>query len=713
MDYQFINFTEKTVMTRGLFRVFIFSIFFISLLNEANTQDLPKCRTYDAIDILLMKYPHLRPEVEHAETELEEFTQDYVAARSGGGGDQEIYLIPVVFHIIHDGGIENISDEQVHDAMRILNRDFALENEDVEDVVEEFSDLPADIGVKFRLAQRDPFGNCTNGIIRVESPLTDEGGSEMKSLSIWPRDEYLNVWVCRDAGGAAGYTFVPSSVNGNFGLSNDGIVLLHNYTGSIGTSNENRSRTLTHEVGHWINLRHLWGPTNEPGLASNCDVDDGVNDTPFSVGWTSCVLAGESCGSLDNVQNYMEYSYCSNMFTEGQRLRMRAALNSGTADRNELWQQSNLEATGVLEDPILCFADFRSDLTSTCTGTEIQFEDLSYNEPSNWEWNFGDGTQISGADLAEPVHIYEEPGEYTVTLTVTDGESEISVTKEQFISVQPSNFLGVPFEESFEEQIDLITDGDKWTTVGEDATENWRLYDGGGFTGDQCVRIRNNNNVIDDEDDLISSTMDFTGATEILINYKWAFVTKEEETDDRLRVYISNDCGLTWQQRKLHRGFTDLPSAEARNNQFAPTSQDEWNENTIVVDNDDYFGPSFMVRFNFQNFGGNNLYLDDINIGTSEQLSTDEISVFNDLSLYPNPSDGNSVLSIQSWKNLDLVSIQVVDTRGRTIQTVHEGRLTKGTNTFNLGDGKLETGLYFIQVWSNEETEIVKWIVNP
>ena len=105
----------------------------------------------------------------------------------------------------------------------------------------------------------------------------------------------------------------------------DGIVIQHNYTGSIGTSNAYRSRTLTHEVGHWLNLRHPWGNSNNPGLAENCDEDDLVDDTPNTMGWTSCVLEGTTCGSLDNVQNYMDYSYCGRMFTLGQKDRMRAA----------------------------------------------------------------------------------------------------------------------------------------------------------------------------------------------------------------------------------------------------------------------------------------------------------------------------------------------------------------------------------------------------
>jgi len=672
-------------------------IIFLSLISfNSAAQDIPKCRTYDAIDMMLMKYPHLREQMVHEEEQLEIYTEEYSSTRAG---DDDTYIVPVVFHIIHDGGNENISDEQVYDAMDILNRDFAMQNEDLENVVEEFTDVvSADINIEFKLAQRDPNGNCTNGIMRVQSPLTDSGDEDMKDLSRWPRDSYLNVWVCRDAGGAAGYTFVPSSVSGFFGLANDGIVLLHNYTGSIGTSNVNRSRTLTHEVGHWINLRHLWGPTNNPGEPENCDFDDGVADTPLSQGWTSCALGGSTCGSLDNVQNYMEYSYCSNMFTAGQRTRMRAALTSITAERNQLWQPGNLEATGVLEDPILCFADFQADQVTACAGTEILFTDLSFNFPQSWSWDMGDGTVLDGDDLSELEYSYSEPGIYTVALTVTDGFNEITVVKENLVSITPGDAIPTPLEEGFEAYGETLEEEQDWETIGQPSTENWRIYDNGGFEGENCLRIRNNNNVLDDVDELISNTMDFTGASEVVINYKWAFATKEEATDDRLRVFVSTDCGQSWSQKKLHRGFTDLPTAEPSNFQFFPDSQDDWSEHTIILDEEEYLGPSFKVRFTFQNFGGNNLYLDNINIGTALDLSLNEVILEDQVSLFPNPSSGNLTIDLTATDALVNETLLIYDLSGKAVHSEVISSIRKGNNLISTDLNHLAEGTYIVSI---------------
>ena len=154
----------------------------------------------------------------------------------------------------------------------------------------------------------------------------------------WPQNKYMNVFVCIDPDGAAGYTLNPSGwlpVTGMYGS----IYIRHTYFGSIGTGNYALARAFSHEVGHWLNLSHPWGPNNNPGNAASCGDDDGVTDTPNTIGWTSCNLSGTTCSSLDNVQNFMEYSYCSRMFTAGQAARMNTALQSGQpADRHNLWQ---------------------------------------------------------------------------------------------------------------------------------------------------------------------------------------------------------------------------------------------------------------------------------------------------------------------------------------------------------------------------------------
>ena len=200
-----------------------------------------------------------------------------------------------------------------------------------------------------------------------------------------------NIFVCGDIGGAAGYTTNPS-IWSSQSMTN-GIWVLHEYVGSIGTSSTGRSRTLTHEVGHWLNLEHTWGPNNNPGNASSCGTDDGVDDTPDCIGVQACILSSNTCSGdnsywgfdiKDNVENYMDYSYCSKMFTAGQVTRMRTALQSTSTGRANLWQSGNLAETGVSGAPYLCAADFSSDKTTVCIGESVQFQDDSYNTATSW-----------------------------------------------------------------------------------------------------------------------------------------------------------------------------------------------------------------------------------------------------------------------------------------------------------------------------------------
>ncbi|MGV3638053.1 MAG: M43 family zinc metalloprotease [Flavobacteriales bacterium] len=401
--------------------------------------------------------------VSNATEALEDFTRsfDEMATRGGSGG----YVIPVVFHIIHNNGPENITDAQVHDAMRVLNEDFNRQNADWDNVRPEFLDIVADVGIEFRLATRDPQGNCTNGITRTVSPLTNEGAEQMKALISWPRNKYMQVWVAASADGAAGYTFRPGSAQ--FFPEEDGIVVQHLYLGSVGTSSPSRSRTLTHEVGHWLNLAHTWGNSNNPGLPENCLEDDGVSDTPNTEGWTTCSLNGASCGSeLDNVENYMEYSYCSKMFTEGQKVRMIAALNNSTAQRNQLWLENNLTATGVNGNATLCAASFISNTREICAGGTVVFTDQSYHNITSRTWNFPGGEPSSTTDPVVVV-TYPTGGTYSATLTVSDGQGSLSTTQQDIVVVLSNPGTAPPVTEGFESANQPDDIG--WTVINNEA----------------------------------------------------------------------------------------------------------------------------------------------------------------------------------------------------------------------------------------------------
>jgi len=680
------------------------------------TQDVHTCGHHHATEWLFERHPEARQQALEADAELEAFTRDFIT-NGAAGQREELIIVPVVFHVIHDNGPENISDEQIYSAIEVANRDFRFLNSDADQIVEDFTGITGDAFIEFRLAQRDPQGNCHTGINRLQSPLTYVGDGDVKDLINWPRESYLNIWVVENASGAAGYSLYPGSVASNQNAGNDGIVLAHDYTGNIGTSNNYRSRTLTHEVGHWINLRHTWGNSNNPGGAENCDEDDLVEDTPLTRGWTSCTLDGESCGSLDNVQNYMEYSYCGRMFSQGQIDRMRAALYSSIADRNDLWTAQNLEETGVSSAPILCQARFSSDRRTICAGDSVQFFDDSFHGVTDWSWAFSNGTMATGES---PWVTFDAPGFYDVELTAGNGTEAVSAAEADYIQVLPNGAMDLPFVDGFEAE---FLDAENWfhnnTFVDGDG---WEVTTAASASGGQSMWIRNYSNDLEfNSDALITSTMDMSNTLEIHVSYKWAYAFRgtdedEDDTDDRLKVYASGDCGATWNLRRMHRGYTDLPSAPPHPFMFLPNGPDEWNEHTLVLPYEAYLTNQFRLKFEFESRLGNNIFLDDVNIvavGTND-IATATAQGQLDLRMYPNPVGDNGVATL-AFRTVEphLAGVVVRDLAGRVIaQPMTEQRLSPGLQSIPLASSDWSAGVYLVTLDLDGQRTSVRLVVD-
>ena len=266
--------------------------------------------------------------------ELESFTSEFVRNQKQDPAARvvDVITIPVVVKVLWRTAAENISDAQIRSQIDVLNADFRKLNADIGSVIPEFAGIASDFELEFCLATVDPNGNPTTGIERRQTTRTSWGtDNQMKfasqgGIDAWPRDKYLNVWVCVLSGGILGYATFPG------GAANvDGVVTTTTAFGTTGNVSApfNKGRTTTHEVGHWLNLRHIWG---DDGTA--CTGSDQVNDTPNQAGPTyGCNTTKVSCNSRDNTQNYMDYSddACMMMFTEGQKARARALFAPGGA----------------------------------------------------------------------------------------------------------------------------------------------------------------------------------------------------------------------------------------------------------------------------------------------------------------------------------------------------------------------------------------------
>ena len=255
-----------------------------------------------------------------------------------------VIRIPVVVHVLFHTDGENIEMSQIESQLAALNRDFRLQNADRSQIPAPFQVFAADTLVEFGLAVRDPQGNATTGVTRTRTsktvfpydpsdPLATKKLDDMIKFggfgkAAWPRDSYLNLWVCSLGGGLLGYAQFPGGA-----LATDGVVILNTAFGSTGIAAPpyNLGRTAVHEVGHWLNLLHIWGDD-----AGGCGTSDNVDDTPNQAGSNGSDVSiadfpHVTCNNGPNgdmFMNYMDYVDDDTMFmfTAGQLKRMNATL---------------------------------------------------------------------------------------------------------------------------------------------------------------------------------------------------------------------------------------------------------------------------------------------------------------------------------------------------------------------------------------------------
>ena len=271
------------------------------------------------------------PEIENNRRLIEENTQRF-EKQSTDKATGIVYTIPVVVHIVYRVAAENISDAQVQSQIDVLNEDYRLLNADNVNTPALFAGLKADAEIQFCLAKQDPTGVATTGITRTLTTKTSFGTNDaVKAASTggkapWNTASYLNLWVCNIGGGILGYAQFPGGP-----AATDGVVIDYRYFGRGGSAVApfDKGRTGTHEVGHWLNLNHIWG---DDGTA--CTGTDNVADTPNQAdeNYGCPVYPTASCSNTsDMYMNYMDYTddACMYMFSAGQATRMRSVLAAG------------------------------------------------------------------------------------------------------------------------------------------------------------------------------------------------------------------------------------------------------------------------------------------------------------------------------------------------------------------------------------------------
>lgn len=636
-------------------------------------------------------------------------------------------IIPVVFHVIHTNGPENISKAQIEDQIRILNEDYSFTNPNRTSIRSIFQGVAATMDIEFRLAKIDPNGNCTDGINRVYSSKSVNAGDAVKKLPLarWPNEKYLNIWVVNNInsdgapGTILGFAYFPSTSSGVTYSNLDGVIVRADYVGSIGTSNASRAgRVLTHEIGHYLGLIHPFQDSCGIDSASAAAGNDHCDDTPPVAGTftnANCDPNSNSCHNdrpdlPDMFENYMDYSegHCQAMFTLDQKAIVYNTFAT-FAHRINLISEANLIATGVVDRVMSPLAGITSTNQMICAGKSVTFYEISCQSPiTSRSWTF-EGGNISTSTVASPTVTYANPGTYKVTLTVTNAQGSNTITKESYITVLPGEAIDKGYlVEGFENPAFQPADG--WTVVKEEGQETFMHDPNVGYKSTSClVAPISSLDRVGKRYRLISPRVDLRPISGMIpkLSFMCAYSKPNATSHEILRVYTSIDCGNTWVQRYSKQDAALFSTNYATLN-YVPTDNSQWKQHSvplITVQNE----ANVMFMIEVESDAGGPVYIDNINI-SQFNTSISELEVNGDLMVYPVPS--HDMVNLQFNSAISGVGqMQITNTLGQVVMSqqidVAEGQQETSVQFAN----RLSPGIYFIKVSIGNQSFLNKLII--
>lgn len=484
-----------------------------------------RCHTMEMDSILRANNPGM-PTLAQEEAALQQEIAKFKAAQLNGEAKKLQYTIPIIFHIFTDGsGAENVSAAQVQAQVDQLNIDYA-------DQAGSSYPQSEDSEIQFCLAQVDENGVplAEPGINRVtqygDGPFSSTNfDNTLKAATIWDPADYFNVWVADLSGGLLGYAQFPNNaglagINNNNGAANtDGCVILYSTVGSVaspfpGGSPYNLGRTLTHEAGHWLGLRHIWGD-------GGCGASDFCNDTPDSDGSNFGCPNTTSCNSQDMVENYMDYTNdaCMNTFTADQNTRMQTVM-SVSPRRSTLGQANLCNLTTVTDDigvtAILnptgnvCGESFTPEVTVTNFGSNtvssftVNYDiDGGANQTDNWTGTIGAGQSttitLPNTTTSNGAHTFNastsSPNGNTDTNSGNDDDSEAftldGTGSEVTLTLETDCYGEETVYELFDDNNNLVyTGGNQNVTIPVTATQNTAGTDPGAYASEATIEVK-------------------------------------------------------------------------------------------------------------------------------------------------------------------------------------------------------------------------------
>lgn len=548
-------------------------------------------------------------------------------------------IIPIIVHVVHNGdeiGLnENISTEQVYSQIEILNQDFQRQistpgfNTDTNSV---------GMKIKFVLAQVDELGHqlAEPGIHRVldtthfwNSIASIE--QDLKPATIFDPSRYLNIWVVSLSGAIStklGYTQAPNFSglslinNDNGGAETDGIVIRYNAFGNTGNvvSPFNKGRTLTHEMGHFFGLVHIWG-MYEDNL--NCLHDDGCDDTPKTRAPFYGCPSGNSLSCVTTItamrENYMDYTddVCMNIFTKNQIQRMQTVLQNSPR-RTEL--ATSTVYTSTVPSPIIAMNKRFFSKSDTIT---INCLDRSQSNP---EWHIAIAYPDQSVFISTvPNFVLPQPmeGSYSILATASTVDTSISVVSNYYFVVLKDSLYRIPFRSNFEN----LSDSTLFKKINEKTNLTWQYNKAGGVLSSKGKSLKINNLTGDKggKSSVISPLIKVNSNAVPTLYFDFSYAINSANKSDTLAIYFSIDTGRTF-KNIYKRGGSLLQTVTFTSDNFVPDSS-QWKRNSIVLTS---VAGNNSVIFKFENISNqaNNLYLDNINLLVNNPVSVPSSNFF-------------------------------------------------------------------------------------
>jgi hypothetical protein len=578
--------------------------------------------------------------------------------RADAERQQAVYEIPVVVHVIHNGEAigdgSNISEAQILSQISVLNKDFKRLNSDASQTTPEFLPVAGSLDIEFVLAKQDPEGLATTGIVRVEgtkSTWSINDNYELKALSYWPAEDYLNIWVC-NLTGVLGYAQFPVSdlpglENSSDNRLTDGLVISYDVFGSTDDgpfdlmSRYNKGRTTTHEMGHFFGLRHIWGDDE-----GSCNGTDYINDTPNQSNESSgCPTQPRiTCEVTAMYQNYLDYTddACMNLFTMEQVGRMATVLENSPRRASLLTSQGSQSPLPLPNDlGIREITDPLSGECATSLAPSLVVRNYGSNNVTSARVRLTvDGVPVETKDfnLSPALSLLQSAtlnfsttsftrGSHTVSFEilltngVPDGSAYNNTLSQPFLIPETTT---LPITENF------TVFPSAWRIINPDLQTTWQLApapsDEPGNTAMKMDFFNYEDNV-GDIDFLLTPVFDLTNAPVALLLFDVAYARFQNDNDG-LQVVVLSDCNTDITQGTVvyDKSGAALQTRSPTQQEFIPSNEAQWR--TEFIDLSSFAGQSnLQLAFVGINDWGNNLYLDDINVVTTplEDVTLQEI----------------------------------------------------------------------------------------